>query len=161
MLMMNVFESLATRWISRWAEPHADAIEAIRDLTPAVVVTGGSSGIGLALAHQFARHSQAVVLIARTASRLESAALEISQLHPRVRIEQLSLDISRPDAPDVLSSWLAERRLYCDVLVNNAAIGHSGPFSAAPPARLEGLIATNVAAVARLTRAMLDRKSVV
>lgn len=153
--MMKIIESLATRWISRWAEPRAEAIEATRDLTPAVVVTGGSSGIGLALAHQFARHSQAIVLIARTASRLESAALEVSQLHPGVRIEQLSLDISRPDATDILCSWLAKRRLYCDVLVNNAAIGHSGPFSAAPPTRLETLIATNVTAVARLTRAML------
>jgi hypothetical protein len=72
-----------------------------------------------------------------------------------VRVEQLSLDISRPEAIEVLSSWLAEKRLYCDVLVNNAAIGHSGPFSAAPTMRLETLIATNVAAVARLTRAML------
>jgi short-subunit dehydrogenase len=155
MPMMNGLESLATRWISRWAQPRAEAIEATRDLAPAVVVTGGSSGIGLALAHEFARHSQAIVLIARTAGRLETAALEILQRYPKVRVEQLSLDISRPEAIDVLSSWLSEQRLYCDVLVNNAAIGHSGPFSAAPPARLETLIATNVAAVARLTRAVL------
>ncbi|MGZ8410003.1 MAG: SDR family NAD(P)-dependent oxidoreductase [Hyphomicrobium sp.] len=155
MPMMNGLETLATRWISRWAQPRAEAIEATRDLAPAVVVTGGSSGIGLALAHEFARYSQAVVLIARTAGRLETAALEILQRYPKVRVEQLSLDISRPEAIDVLSSWLSEQRLYCDVLVNNAAIGHSGPFSAASPARLETLVATNVAAVARLTRAVL------
>ena len=153
--MMEGLESLATRWISRWAEPRAEAVEATRGLTPAVVITGGSSGIGLALAHEFARHSQAVVLIARTPSRLETAAIEILQRQPNVRVEQLSLDISRPEAIEVLSSWLAEKRLYCDVLVNNAAIGHSGPFSAAPTTRLETLIATNVAAVARLTRAVL------
>ena len=155
MPMMEGLESLATRWISRWAEPRAEAVEATRGLTPAVVITGGSSGIGLALAHEFARHSQAVVLIARTPSRLETAAIEILQRQPNVRVEQLSLDISRPEAIEVLSSWLAEKRLYCDVLVNNAAIGHSGPFSAAPTTRLETLIATNVAAVARLTRAVL------
>jgi short-subunit dehydrogenase len=155
MPMMDGLESLATRWISRWAEPRAEAVEATRDLTPAVVVTGGSSGIGLALAHEFARHSQAIVLIARTPSRLETATLEIQQRQLKVRVEQLSLDISRPEAIDALSSWLAEQHLYCDVLVNNAAIGHSGPFSAAPTMRLETLIATNVAAVARLTRAML------
>jgi short-subunit dehydrogenase len=153
--MMDSLESLATRWISRWAEPRAEAVEATRDLTPAVLVTGGSSGIGLALAHEFARHSQAIVLIARTPSRLETAAHEILQRHPNVRVEQLDLDISRPEAIEVLSSWLAEQRLYCDVLVNNAAIGHSGPFSAAPSMRLETLIATNVAALTRLTRTML------
>ncbi|HEX5665261.1 MAG TPA: SDR family NAD(P)-dependent oxidoreductase [Hyphomicrobium sp.] len=155
MPMMEGLESLATRWISRWAEPRAEAVEATRGLTPAVVITGGSSGIGLALAHEFARHSQAVVLTARTPSRLETAAIEILQRQPNVRVEQLSLDISRPEAIEVLSSWLAEKRLYCDVLVNNAAIGHSGPFSAAPTTRIETLIATNVAAVARLTRAVL------
>jgi uncharacterized protein len=153
--MMEGLESLATRWISRWAEPRAEAVEATRGLTPAVVITGGSSGIGLALAHEFARHSQAVVLIARTPSRLETSAIEILQRQPNVRVEQLSLDISRPEAIEALSSWLAEKRLYCDVLVNNAAIGHSGPFSAAPTTRIETLIATNVAAVARLTRAVL------
>jgi short-subunit dehydrogenase len=155
MPMMEGLESLATRWISRWAEPRAEAVEATRGLTPAVVITGGSSGIGLALAHEFARHSQAVVLIARTPSRLETSAIEILQRQPNVRVEQLSLDISRPEATEVLSSWLAEKRLYCDVLVNNAAIGHAGPFSAAPTTRIETLIATNVAAVARLTRAVL------
>jgi uncharacterized protein len=153
--MMEGLESLATRWISRWAEPRAEAVEATRGLTPAVVITGGSSGIGLALAHEFARHSQAVVLIARTPSRLETSAIEILQRQPNVRVEQLSLEISRPEAIEALSSWLAEKRLYCDVLVNNAAIGHSGPFSAAPRTRIETLIATNVAAVARLTRAVL------
>jgi short-subunit dehydrogenase len=155
MPMLNRLESLVTRWISRWAEPRAEAVEAARDLTPAVVVTGGSSGIGLALAHEFARRSQAIVLIARTPSRLESACSELLERYPNLRVEQLSLDISRPEAIDVLSSWLAEQRLYCDVLVNNAAIGYSGPFSASPTTRLENLIATNVAAVARLTRAML------
>jgi short-subunit dehydrogenase len=155
MPMMEGLESLATRWISRWTEPRAEAVEATRGLTPAVVITGGSSGIGLALAHEFARHSQAVILIARTPSRLEAAAIEVLQRQPNVRVEQLRLDISRPEAIETLSSWLAEKRLYCDVLVNNAAIGHSGPFSAAPTTRLETLIATNVAAVARLTRAVL------
>lgn len=153
--MMDVLESLATRWISRWAEPRAAAVEAMRGLTPAVVVTGGASGIGSALAHEFARRSQAVVLIGRTASRLETVASAISQLHPEVRVEQLVLDISSPQAIDVLSIWLAERRLYCDVLVNNAGIGNSGPFSAAATIKLETLIATNVTAVTRLTRAAL------
>lgn len=152
---MTFFESLATQWISRRAKPDAEALAAVSSLTPAVVVTGGSSGIGFALAHQFAREAQAVVLVARTLSQLEAAAQSLKAQHPNVRIERLPLDIGRPEAVEELFAWLATQNLYCDVLVNNAAIGQSGPFSAGAPERLETLVATNVAAVARLTRAVL------
>lgn len=153
--MIDLLEKLATRWLSRRAEPRADALAAVAGLTPAVVVTGGSSGIGFALAHQFAQRAQAVVLIARTQSRLDTAVQVLSKEHPRVRVEPLLLDVGRPEAVDVLRIWLAERRLYCDVLVNNAGTGQSGPFSASAPSRLDTLLDTNVAAVARLSRAVL------
>jgi hypothetical protein len=72
-----------------------------------------------------------------------------------VRIEPLSLDISQPEASDTIRAWLAEKRLYCHILVNNAAIGQSGPFCAAEPEKLDALLSTNAAAVVRLTRAFL------
>lgn len=153
--MMERLESLATRWLSRRAEPKQSALAAVQDCTPAVVITGGSSGIGLALAHEFAKRAEAVVLIARTQSRLDQATAALAANHPRVRIDGLLLDVGRPEAVDIIATWLAEKRLYCDVLVNNAGVGQSGPFSASAPGGLDTLIATNVAAVARLTRAML------
>lgn len=153
--MIDILENVATRWLSRRAEPQPSAVAAVRDLTPAVVITGGSSGIGLALAHQFAKYAQAIVIIARTQSRLDRAVIALSTEHPGIRVEPLLLDIGHPDAADVIASWLTEKRLYCDVLVNNAAVGQSGPFSASAPVGLDTIIATNIAAVARLTRAML------
>jgi short-subunit dehydrogenase len=153
--MMNILESAATRWLSRRAQPQPDALAAIADLTPAVVITGGSSGIGLALAQEFAKRASALVLVARTQSRLDRTAAEITAQRPGVRVETLLLDIGRLEAADVISASLAEKRLYCDVLVNNAGVGQSGPFSASAPDGLDTLIATNVTAVARLTRAML------
>jgi short-subunit dehydrogenase len=153
--MMDLLEKIATRWISRRADPRPDALTAVKDLTPAIVITGGSSGIGLALAREFAKRASALVLIARTQSRLDHAAASLATEFPGLRIETLCLDVGDPTAIDRLAAWLAERRLYCDVLVNNAAVGQSGPFSAAAPEKLDTMIATNVAAVARLTRAML------
>jgi short-subunit dehydrogenase len=153
--MMTILESAATRWLSRRAEPQQSARAAVRDLTPSVVITGGASGIGLALAHEFAKHASALVLISRTQSRLDRAAAEIAAQRPSVRVETLLLDVGRPESVEVIAAWLAEKRLYCDVLVNNAGVGQSGPFSASAPGGVDTLIATNVAAVARLTRAML------
>ncbi|OYW54003.1 MAG: hypothetical protein B7Y80_00800 [Hyphomicrobium sp. 32-62-53] len=153
--MMESLENVATRWLNRRAEPQPSALAAIEGLTPAVVITGGSSGIGLALAHEFAKHVSAIVLVARTQSRLDGASAAIANQHPGIRVETLLLDIGRPEAVDAITTWLAEQRLYCDVLVNNAGVGQSGPFSASTPDGLDTLIATNIAAVARLTRAML------
>ena len=153
--MIHVLENLATRWLSRHAEPRAEAQAAVRNLTPAVVITGGSSGIGFALAREFAKQSEAVALIARTQSRLDQAAASLSAAYPGVRIETLRLDVGSIDAAETVAAWLIEQNLYCDVLVNNAGIGQSGPFTASAPDRLNALLDTNIAAVARLTRAML------
>jgi len=153
--MIDQLEALVTRWLGRNAKPRPEAVAAARDATPAVIITGGSTGIGLALAHQFAERSKAVVIVARTQQRLDESAVGLAARFPAARIETLSLDVSHPDAADRLREWLSQKRLYCDVLVNNAGIGQSGPFSAAEHDRLDTLMATNVAAMARLTRAFL------
>ncbi len=153
--MIDRLEALVTRWLGRNAKPRPEAVAAARDATPAVIITGGSTGIGLALAHQFAKRAKATVIVARNQKRLDEAATGLATRFPAVRIETLSLDVSHPDAADHLRQWLSQKRLYCDVLVNNAAIGLSGPFSAAEPGKLDALMSTNVAAMARLSRTFL------
>jgi short-subunit dehydrogenase len=153
--MIDQLEALATRWLSRRAEPQPDALAAIKGASPAVVITGGSSGLGLALARKFAERAKAVVIIARSQPRLDGAAAGLAASFPAVRIETLSLDVSRPEAGDAIKTWLSGKQLYCEILVNNAAIGSSGPFSAAETGKLDALVETNVAATARLSRAFL------
>ena len=145
---------IADAWIGRKASPEPAALAAVEGRNPAVVVTGGSAGIGLAIGRRFAAAGRDVVLVARGPVALEEAASAIRSAHP-VRAEILALDITLPDAPAVLEARLATAGLYLDVLVNNAGIGMAGAFAEGDAARLDQMLELNVAAASRLMRHVL------
>ena len=115
------------------------------------LVTGASGGIGLEIARVLAGEHD-LVLVARSADRLNDVAAELGG----ARV--LALDLADPAAVARVVDEVPE----VDVLVNNAGFGDFAPFAEADPAKLDTLIALNVAALTRLTRAylpgMLDRK---
>ncbi|MCC7252735.1 SDR family NAD(P)-dependent oxidoreductase [Hyphomicrobium sp.] len=152
--MTHPLFSLADLWIGRSATPSAQALEAVSGVAPAVVVTGGSRGIGRAIAARFARAGRDLVLIARERAPLEAAAEEIAR-QAGVRAVPLALDVSLPDAPQQLDTALREARLYADVLVNNAGVGLAGPFTDPPLPELERLITLNITAASRLMHHVL------
>jgi uncharacterized protein len=150
--MPGLMQALAERWIGRYARPDPTALAAVAGLTPCVVVTGGSAGIGLAIAQRFHRDGETVVLIARDPGRLAAATTGFAGPG---RIATLALDVTNPDAPARIESALHERGLYLDILVNCAGIGLAGPFANHDSGAIEQLVATNVNAVTRLTRHVL------
>jgi len=85
------------------------------------LVTGASRGIGLAIAHGFAREGCNVHLASRTAADLEHARASIAQTS-KVRIESHALDLS--DSASVTE--LARRCGDVDILVNNAGVTPAG-----------------------------------
>ncbi|MGQ0672746.1 MAG: SDR family NAD(P)-dependent oxidoreductase [Hyphomicrobium sp.] len=121
---------------------------------PAVVVTGGSRGIGLAIAHLFARHGHRIVLVARTPAALETAAALI-RADALVTVSIVPLDVTRPDAPALLEAELAADGLHVDVLVNCAGVGLAGAFADHTPDDLERMMALNVAGLTRMMRHVL------
>ena len=131
------------------SEPNADDR---KETQPAVVITGASDGIGLALARRFlsARHS--VVLVARGEARLAAA---VQTLGPAVatgcQLVPLALDVTDAAAPEVLALTLARNRLHLGVLINNAGLGLAGPFAGQAIDDVSRLIELNIAAVTRLT----------
>ncbi len=149
---------LATRcadlWIGRRRHPDAVALSAVAGKRPVVLVTGGSTGIGLALARRFAQAGHAVALVGRDEGRLTEAATGIAREFgvPAVPLAQ---DIQAAGAPASLAQRLAQDGAYIDVLVNSAGIGLSGAFAVDDVDKLDALIATNIAALTRLTRHVL------
>jgi NAD(P)-dependent dehydrogenase (short-subunit alcohol dehydrogenase family) len=87
-----------------------------------ILVTGGGSGLGLAMAKKFAAHGAQVMIAGRTLERLERAAREIREaaraggevdLHPA--------DVREPDQVETLVAHAVSRFGKVDSLVNNAA----------------------------------------
>ncbi len=141
--------SLLDRWLARYAKPTPDALAAVAGLTPAVVVTGGSSGIGLAIARRFHDEGGTVLLIARNAERLAQARATFAA---SARVHTLALDVASLDAPAIIDAALAAHGLYLDVLVNSAALGMAGLLHTHAAADIDNLFNVNVAALVRLTR---------
>jgi short-subunit dehydrogenase len=141
-------------WLRRrWRADNAALAQWV-DLSPAVVVTGASEGIGLAIARRFAAAGNAVVLIARRPQSLEEAA-EAIRRDLAADVAALALDVTRADAAEVLERELTNRGLYADVLVNNAGIGLSGAFACQTPDAITQLVALNVRALTDLMRHFL------
>jgi uncharacterized protein len=145
-------ERLVDRWLGRYRSARAVAPSST---SPATLVTGGSEGIGLALALQFAADTKRlpqrrIVLVARRSDALAVAAAAVHQ-HHGVTPLTLALDVTAPDAIATIDQLLASYGLHVDVLVNNAGIGLSGPFAEASPATIDQLMALNMAALTRLT----------
>ena len=142
--------TLIDRWIARAARPDPVAIAAVAHLTPAVVVTGGSEGIGLEIAREFAVRGRAVVIVARDPARLEAALAYLGKQASNP--VAMALDVTAPDAPAALDAALAAHGLVLDILVNCAGVGLCGPFESHDPAAIAHLIDLNVCALTRLTR---------
>lgn len=114
------------------------------------LVTGASSGIGEAFAVSLARRGRDLVLAARRADRLAALAARLTAEHG-VSVEVLAADLADPAELVRVEQRLARGDI--GLLVNNAGIGALEPFLDADPASFDTMIAVNVTALTRLSRA--------
>lgn len=116
-----------------------------------VLITGGSTGIGLALAETFMNEGNEVVICGRTKATLD----EVQQRFPK--INTIVADVSSLAGREVLISEIAKRFPGLNVLINNAGIYSITDIN--DPAyitTLESEIATNLVAPVALTQQLLD-----
>jgi NAD(P)-dependent dehydrogenase (short-subunit alcohol dehydrogenase family) len=91
---------------------------------PLALVTGASSGLGIELARELARHGHDLVLSARRVAPMEALAAELRGLGAAVTV--IAADLAQPGAAAALADDIASRNLEIDVLVNNAGLGALG-----------------------------------
>jgi len=120
--------------------------------TPTALVTGASGGIGEALARGLAAEGHALVLVARSADRLQALADSLHAAHG-TDVKVVSADLAAPGAAAEVVAQLGD--LAIDVLVNNAGFGDYGPFHESDPAKATQMVQLNVGTLTDLTRALL------
>ena len=114
-----------------------------------ILVTGGSKGIGLAIARRFLAEGFATVVCARNAGALEAARAGAPGLHALECDMTVAADVAR------LAERVGDLVGVPDVLVNNAGAFVPGQLHAEDDGALERMLAANLFSAYRITRALL------
>ena len=117
------------------------------------LITGASSGIGLELARLFAAGGYDLVLVARSADKLEELAGELRKHGGAVRV--LAKDLAKPESPEEVFQELEAAGIAVDVLVNNAGFATYGPFVEIDLGRELEELQLNVVTLTHLTKKLL------
>jgi uncharacterized oxidoreductase len=116
-----------------------------------ILITGGGSGIGRALAHRFHDLGNRVIIAGRRREALDEAAAG------RERIDVLELDIEDPAAIEGFAQAALARWPQLNVLINNAGVMRSERLgSRRDLADAEATVITNLLGPIRLTNALVD-----
>ncbi|RYZ84920.1 MAG: SDR family oxidoreductase, partial [Proteobacteria bacterium] len=120
-----------------------------------VVITGGSRGLGLALAKEFVQKDARVVLLARDSEELERARHSILFGRPRAHVITSVCDVTKKDQvercfADVVAKWGS-----IDILVNNAGAILVGPFDSLKREDFEAQMELHLYAVIQNVQAVL------
>jgi len=122
--------------------------------TKTALITGASSGIGEALAAEFAAGGFDLVLVARSEDKLRKLASSVEARHGvRTRVEPS--DLCTPGAASALAKRLKQAKVSIDALVNNAGVLEHGLFVDTPAARHQELIDLNISGLTSMLSAFV------
>lgn len=115
----------------------------------AALVTGASSGIGLAFARELAAAGWTVTAVARGEDRLRALVGELGSGH-----RYLAADLSTPGGQELVAAELVRHPV--ELLVNNAGAAHHGPFTGTGPQEVLAAMHLGGDAVVVLAHAFLS-----
>lgn len=118
------------------------------------LVTGGNSGIGLDLAHEFAKDGINLIIVGRNQEKLQSVQEELTKEY-RVDVIAIAEDLSKKDAPEVLFNKVSEMNLDIKYLVNNAGVGLNGDFADNDINDVEEILDVHIVNLVKLCKALI------
>lgn len=115
------------------------------------VITGGTSGIGLATAKNFLAHDYNCVLVGRNPARFDKVKSELVG-----SFEFISADVRKVSDCDKIISRTVELFGVIDVLINSAGIYHEGAITSTSEETFDDIFSTNVKGTFFITRAAVN-----
>lgn len=119
-----------------------------------VLITGGTSGIGYALAEKFASEGYGILIAASNKERLENTKETLEQVY-QVPVYIYQQNLSKTGAAEKLYQKIAEEQLDIDILVNNAGYGQIGPAEEIDMIKDQGLMILNMITLTELCKLFL------
>jgi len=120
-----------------------------------ILITGASSGIGYEIARLLSARKFNLVLVARSATKLEALKREL-EARDGIQVHIFLCDLSHPQAAQTLYEKVRQRGLDVTMLVNNAGVGVYGSFSDTDLEAELSMIQLNVSTVVALSKYFLQ-----
>lgn len=121
-----------------------------------VLITGGTSGIGLALAEKMASQGKSLVLVARNSSRLEEVSRSLKERFPS-RVETIPQDLSQEASAEGIFTTLEDRGISLWGLINCAGFNEVGHFNQTDPLREQRMLRVLLETPVKLCKEFLRR----
>ena len=119
------------------------------------VITGGTKGIGRAIANKLATEGYNLVLCSRSQEDLDSARKALLALNPHIKVETSPVDMSKKAEVMAFGEFCLKAFDGIDVLINNAGTFIPGALSEEEDGALETMIETNLYSAYHLTRKLI------
>lgn len=110
---------------------------------PIVLITGGSSGIGLAMAHEFAIRKFNLLLVSNQTDVLTQCKVDIESKYG-IDCHVFSIDMTKKEAAMQIFEFCKDRQLEVDILVNNAGILVFSEVVETPLQKLESILQLHI-----------------
>lgn len=114
-----------------------------------IVVTGGTSGLGLSMAEGLLQNGASVIVASRKQARVDEAMSSLSGLGD---VNAVAADISTVAGRNALTELVSAKWGRLDVLINNAGTNFAAQLADYPDEAFEKVVNTNLSAVFSLTR---------
>lgn len=126
------------------------------DVKKYALITGASGGIGYDLAKIAGADGRNLILVARSAEKLNTLAVELRKNND-TEVVTIAVDLSDEKGVNKLLDEIASQNLKVDILVNNAGFGDFGDFSKADLSKNMEMIRLNIGALTQLTHAIMQQ----
>jgi NAD(P)-dependent dehydrogenase (short-subunit alcohol dehydrogenase family) len=121
-----------------------------------MLITGGSNGIGLAVAEEFLKEKAQVIICARDGKRIEKVVQDLSAAYPHAKVYGKSCDVSKLADIENLAAYVKELG-GVDILINNAGTGSEEKSMTAPDEKWYYYWDLHVMAAIRLSRMLVPQ----